>query len=95
MHPLSDGNGRSARTLAGLVLQRFGLPGPMFMRELRSEYMAAVSAATGTGREYAPLAVLHAAAVRRSLACQLVLSEAAVADPADAAALDWGGCSLA
>ena len=84
VHPVSDGNGRTARTLVGLVLQRFGLPGPVFTRELRSEYMAA--AATGTSREYAPLAVLHAAAVRRSLAaCQLVLSEAAVADPADAA----------
>ena len=94
VHPFTDGNGRTARTLAGLVLQNFGLPGPMFTREQRSEYMAAVSAATGTGREYAPLAALHAAAVRRSLACQIALSEAAVSDPADVAALERGDCTL-
>ena len=74
VHPFSDGNGRLARALAGLVLQRAGLPSPMFMREARAEYMAAVAAAT-MQRDYAPLAALHAAAVRRALACQILLAE--------------------
>ena len=74
VHPFSDGNGRLARTLAGLVLQRAGLPAPMFTREARTEYMAAVSAAT-MDLDYAPLAALHAAAVRRALACQILLTD--------------------
>ena len=95
VHPFADGNGRTARTLAGLVLQRLGLPAPMFPREQRSEYMAAVSAATGS-RVYAPLAALHAAAVRRALACQLLLSgaEAAALDTEDAEAFVRGACTL-
>jgi hypothetical protein len=76
VHPFSDGNGRLARTLAGLVLQRAGLPAPMFTREARTEYMAAVAAAT-LDRHYAPLAALHAAAVRRALACQILLADGA------------------
>ena len=74
VHPFSDGNGRLARALAGLVLQRAGLPAPMFTREARAEYMAAVASAT-MDRNYAPLAALHAAAVRRALACQILLAE--------------------
>jgi len=95
VHPFADGNGRTARTLAGLVLQRLGLPAPMFSREQRSEYMAAVSAATG-GSDYAPLAAMHAAAVRRALACQLLLSgaEAAALDTADAEAFARGACTF-
>jgi hypothetical protein len=96
VHPFADGNGRTARTLAGLVLQRLGLPPPMFVREQRDEYMAAVSAATGGGRAYAPLAALHAAAVRRSLACLILLSDApdpsALGDPGVVAALRTGQC---
>jgi hypothetical protein len=76
VHPFADGNGRLARTLAGLVLQRAGLPAPMFTREARAEYMAAVAAAT-MDRNYAPLAALHAAAVRRALACQIMLADGA------------------
>jgi hypothetical protein len=110
IHPFADGNGRTARTLAGLVLQRVGLPAPMIPRELRAEYMAAVSGATGTSRSYAPLALLHAQAVRRSLACQLALARmepeaaaaaAAAAPPTDAgaaaalaAALERSDCAL-
>ena len=95
VHPFADGNGRTARTLAGLVLQRLGLPAPMFPRERREEYMDAVSSATGS-RAYAPLAALHAAAVRRALACQLLLggAEAAALDTADAEALARGACTL-
>ena len=76
VHPFADGNGRLARTLAGLVLQRAGLPAPMFTREARTEYMAAVAGAT-MDRNYAPLAALHAAAVRRALACQILLADGA------------------
>ena len=76
VHPFSDGNGRLARTLAGLVMQRAGLPAPMFTREARTEYMAAVAAAT-MDRHYAPLAAMHAAAVRRALACQILLADGA------------------
>ena len=85
-HPFADGNGRVARTLAGIILQRFGLPAPMFSRDLRSEYMAAVSSAT-IDRNYTTLSEMHAAAVRRSLACIIVLAEAdgAVLRPVDAA----------
>ena len=54
VHPFADGNGRLARTLGGLVLQRVGLPAPMFTRGARTEYMATVSAAT-IDRRSAPL----------------------------------------
>ena len=104
VHPFADGNGRLARTLSGLVLQRAGLPAPMIPRELRAEYMAAVSGATGTPRDYAPLALLHAQAVRRSLSCQLALARlqleaealptAADADAAIAEALLRGDYAL-
>ena len=84
IHPFADGNGRLARMLAGLVLQRAGLPTPMLVREQRAEYMAAVASATGA-RNYAPLALLHAKAVRRSLACQLLLVREAAAPAASLA----------
>ena len=95
VHPFSDGNGRLARTLAGLVLQRAGLPAPMFTREARTEYMAAVSAAT-IDRHYAPLAALHAAAVRRALACQILLADGAphTLDGPLNDVLNRSGCSL-
>jgi len=68
IHPFMDGNGRTARTLSALVLQHGGLPAPMIPRQRRSEYMAAVSSAT-MARDYAPLALMHAQAVRHSLSC--------------------------
>ena len=74
IHPFADGNGRTARTLSALALQRAGLPAPMFTRRQRREYIAAVSSAT-IGRDYAPLALLHARAVLRSLACLLLLAD--------------------
>jgi len=73
VHPFADGNGRLARTLSALVLQRLGLPAAMVPRSLRAEYMAALSAATAR-RDYAPLAAMHAESVRRSLACLVRLS---------------------
>ena len=82
----------------------FAGPRPMIPRELRAEYMAAVSGATGTPRDYAPLALLHAQAVRRSLSCQLALARlqleaealptAADADAAIAEAFLRGDCAL-
>ena len=95
VHPFSDGNGRCARTLAGLVLQRAGLPAPMFTREARTEYMAAVAAAT-MERNYAPLAQLHAEAVRRSLACQILLADgvASIRDGPLEAVLSRSGCTM-
>ena len=68
IHPFMDGNGRTARTLSALALQHSGLPAPMIPRQRRSEYMAAVSSAT-MARDYAPLALMHAQAVRHSLSC--------------------------
>lgn len=68
IHPFADGNGRLARTLSALVLQHGSLPAPMIMRQHRSEYMDAVSVATSE-RNYAPLALIHAQAVHRSLSC--------------------------
>ncbi len=68
IHPFADGNGRLARTLSALVLQHGSLPAPLILRQHRSQYMDAVSAAT-IERDYAPLALLHAQAVHRSLSC--------------------------
>ena len=85
VHPFADGNGRLARTLSALVLQRLGLPAAMVPRSQRAEYMAAVSAATAR-RDYAPLAAMHAEAVRRSLACLVRLARLAPPEPATGAA---------
>lgn len=95
VHPFADGNGHLARTLAGLVLQRAGLPAPMFTREARAEYMAAVSKAT-IQRNYAPLAEMHAVAVRRALACQILLADDGATTPGGALeeVLSRSDCSL-
>ena len=98
IHPFMDGNGRLARTLAALVLQRFGLPAPMVPRSARATYMSAVSSATGAERNYAPLAEMLAEAVRRSLACLVKLAAPASGALAHAehtaAALRRGDCTL-
>ena len=96
IHPFADGNGRLARTLSALVLQRGGLPAPMIPRQRRSAYMAAVSSAT-MARDYAPLALMHAQAVHRSLSClvELVWGEGGGAVPEQvelAMAARGGGC---
>jgi hypothetical protein len=93
VHPFADGNGRLARTLAALVLQRYGLPAPMVPRSARADYMAAVSSAT-IDRTYAPLAAIHAAAVRRSLGCLVEIGGGAHNDEALAAALARADCAL-
>ena len=66
IHPFNDGNGRLSRLISALVLQRFGLPAPMFDRALQREYMTAVSDATNRW-QYKPLCAMHASAVQRSL----------------------------
>ena len=66
IHPFPDGNGRLARILSGLVLQAFGLPMPMFLREESHKYISAVAAATIDIR-YSDLCYMHAEAVLRSL----------------------------
>ena len=65
IHPFSDGNGRLARILSGLVLKTFRLPAPMFTKERREEYIHAVGAATVNG-SYVSLCKLHAEAIKRS-----------------------------
>jgi Fic family protein len=66
IHPFADGNGRLARTIAGIVLQRFGLPAPMFSRHDTYIYMKAVSNAT-IRRDYAQICNLNALAVVQTL----------------------------
>lgn len=66
IHPFADGNGRLARTVSGLVLQRLGLPAPLFSRDARAEYMAAVARAAND-RYYYDICDMHARAVLRSL----------------------------
>jgi len=66
VHPFSDGNGRTARLWSGLILQPYGLPTPMFLREKRMEYISAVSAAT-IDKSYSAICRMHAEAVERSL----------------------------
>lgn len=66
IHPFSDGNGRLARILAGLVLKNFGVPMPLFLKEERKEYIYSVSQAT-IQNNYGPLCELHVAAVKRSI----------------------------
>jgi len=65
-NPFSNGNGRLSRLISALVLQRFGLPAPMFDRALQREYMTAVSDATNRW-QYKSLCAMHASAVQRSL----------------------------
>ena len=91
IHPFADGNGRTARTLSALVLQRAGLPAPMLTRRQQRQYVEALHSAT-IGRNYAPLALLHASAVRRSLACLLLL--AGSSSGADAGMVARGDCEL-
>ena len=66
IHPFADGNGRLSRIISGLVLQRFLLPAPMFLKEQRNVYIEAVSAAT-MSMDYSKICNIHAEAVLRSL----------------------------
>jgi len=66
IHPFSDGNGRLARILSALVLQTFGLPAPMFRKQDREQYIAAVGSAT-IRSQYGALCALHVEAVERSI----------------------------
>ena len=66
IHPFSDGNGRSARILSGIVLDRFQMPMPMFTKEGREEYMRAVADATVRSNSTS-ICRLHAQSVDRSL----------------------------
>jgi len=66
IHPFSDCNGRLARILSALVLQTFGLPAPMFRKQDREQYIAAVGSGT-IKSQYGALCGLHVEAVERSL----------------------------
>jgi hypothetical protein len=66
IHPFSDGNGRLARIISGLVLQAFGLPAPLFKKEMRGEYIRSVGAAT-INSTYQGICKLHVEAVHRSI----------------------------
>ena len=75
IHPFADGNGRVARTLAGIFCSGLGSPrrcsrGPCGASTWRPLSLATID------RNYSTLAEIHAAAVRRLLACIIALAEA-------------------
>lgn len=74
IHPFSDGNGRLARILSGLVLRRMFLPAPLFLKEGRHEYISAVGANTILGDPRA-ICTMHAEAVQRSMDAIIQLSK--------------------
>jgi hypothetical protein len=73
IHPFSDGNGRLARILSGLVLRRVLLPLPLFLKEGRHDYIKAVSISTIFG-DSTVLCKMHAEAVMRSMDAMINLS---------------------
>lgn len=73
IHPFADGNGRLARLVSALVLQRAGLPPVLFQKQETAEYMAAVSSAT-IDREYAALNDLHLKAIIAALVLMVKIS---------------------
>jgi len=79
IHPFSDGNGRLARLISAVVLTEADLPPSIIDRDLRMEYMSAVSDAT-IRKNYNPLCSLHFKAVLLGLELALQNSKAVVAD---------------
>ena len=68
VHPFREGNGRVARLLAVLMGLQAGLPALFFDKlsgRKRQQYFAAVRA--GLDRNYAPMAKLFSAVIRRTL----------------------------
>ena len=68
IHPFREGNGRVARLLAVLMGLQAGLPALFFDKltgRTRRQYFAAVRA--GLDRNYAPMATLFSAVIRRTL----------------------------
>ena len=73
IHPFSDGNGRLARIISGMVLRNVLLPMPMFSKEERQIYISSVGKATIDG-DHSPICLLHYIAVKRSISTMLELS---------------------
>ena len=95
IHPFSDGNGRLARLLSGMVLKSIGLQAPMFVKEDRQSYIKAVGKTT-IGQDPSALCTMHGEAVLRSLrAIERLCNETASASASALAATAGVALSVA
>ncbi len=74
IHPFSDGNGRLARMMSGMILRSSLLPPPLFIKEKRHEYIKAVGSNSIFGNS-TTLCKMHADAVLRSMDTMIELSK--------------------
>jgi hypothetical protein len=66
IHPYADGNGRTARAVAGMLLHHYGLPPALLRQAERNEYGKAVSDALVRGN-YTAVCSMHETAVVRAI----------------------------
>ncbi len=65
IHPFFDGNGRTARLAMNLLLQKFGFPPAIILKNDRKKYISALNQANNG--DYTKLSLLMIQAVERSL----------------------------